>query len=246
MREDVALARVRDLVRQQYHSVPRRRFWMAVAGAITAVLAIALPLGALVFFHEGPWTGFAWDLLVRLPFALLCVAFVLVAVREARTGKWKALSAFALVFLLFALVTGLAWFKFVRQAWGLVRVLQLPGDGVHAVAVACHETTDPELIHQITADLRGAEWYSPDSHGWAPYAALTLRFADGQRAQYQLTEELAGDRLVIRLAPGDAGLAAVPHLAVSLEQASLLQVADRPRYNKRGTYRAIVGGSVCK
>ena len=246
MREDASRIRVGELLRQAYDRMPRRRFWVAVAGAITVALAIALPLGALVLFHEGPWTGFAWDLLVRLPFALLWIAFVLVAVREARTGRWKALSAFALVLLLFALVTGLAWLKLVRQAWGLVHLRQMPGDGVRAVAVACHETDDPRQIHQITADLRGAEWYSPDSHGWAPYAALTLRFADGHREQYQLTEELAQDRLVVRLAAGDAGLAAVPHLAVSLEQASLLQVADLPRYDKRGTYRAIVGRSVCK
>ena len=75
---------------------------------------------------------------------------------------------------------------------------------------------------------------------------MTLRFADGHRAQYRLTEQLAEGRLVIRLADGDAGLAAVPHLAASLERAGLLQVAELPRYDKRGTYRAIVGRSVCK
>ena len=120
MREDASRIRVGELLRQAYDRMPRRRFWVAVAGAITVALAIALPLSALVLFHEGPWTGFAWDFLVRLPFALLWIAFVLVAVREARTGRWKALSAFALVLLLFALVTGLAWLKLVRQAWGLV------------------------------------------------------------------------------------------------------------------------------
>ena len=61
-----------------------------------------------------------------------------------------------------------------------------------------------------------------------------------------MTQELAEDRLVIRLAVGDAGLAAVPHLAGSLEHASLLQVAGLPRYDKRGTYRAIFRRSVCK
>ena len=55
----------------------------------------------------------------------------------------------------------------------------------------------------------------------------------------------AYDRM-LRLAAGNAGMAAVPHLAVSLEQASLLQVADLRRYDTRGTYRAIVGRSVCK
>ncbi len=246
MREDAPLSRVGELLRHTYDRTPRPLFWTVVGGAISVALAVAIPLGALILFHEGPWTGFAWDLLVRLPFALVCIALFRIAVRAARTGERKVQSTFAVLLVLFALLTGLVWLKFVRQASSLVHVRQLPGDKVRAVAVACHETNDPLLIQMITADLREAEWYSPDAHGWAPYAALTLRLADGHREQYHLTQELAEDRLVIRLAVGDAGLAAVPHLAGSLEHASLLQVAGLPRYDKRGTYRAIFRRSVCK
>lgn len=157
MREGAPLRRVGELLRHQYDRMPRPLAWKAVAGAISVALAVAIPLSALLLFHEGPWTGFAWDLLVRLPFALLCIALVLVAVREARTGQCKALSTFALVLLPFALLTGLAWLKFVRQAWSLVHLRHLAGDGVRAVAVACHETNDPLLLRQIMADLRRAE-----------------------------------------------------------------------------------------
>lgn len=108
MREDASLKRVGELLRHQYHSVPRPLFWKAVAGAIAVALAVVIPLSALLLFHEGPWTGFAWDLLIRLPFAVVGIALVLVAVRQARAGQRKALPAFALVVLAFALVTGLA------------------------------------------------------------------------------------------------------------------------------------------
>src|SRR5258708_24900706 len=119
MREDALLKRVGELLRHQYHSMPRPLFWKAVAGAIAVALAVVIPLSALLLFHEGPWTGFAWDLLIRLPFAVVGIALVLVAVRQARAGQRKALPAFALVLLAFALVTGLAWRRFVRQARGL-------------------------------------------------------------------------------------------------------------------------------
>jgi hypothetical protein len=53
---------------------------------------IAAPFGALLIFHEGPWTGLLWGFLFRLPFVSVCIGFVVLIFGAAREGKWKKVS----------------------------------------------------------------------------------------------------------------------------------------------------------
>jgi len=207
---------------------------------------IAAPLVALLMFHEGPWTGLIWDLLFRMPFVMMCAGFVVLIVRAARGRRWKEVRDGILALALFGSVTFLACLQFARQLRGLLHFRQMQLDQVRSVTVECHSTEDPALIRGIIADLRRANWYSPDSHGWGPYAALTLRFADGHFEIYTLTEVLAEGRLVLHPAPGNSGLLAIPHLSQSLERAGLLSVTSHLRYDNKGLYDAVVPSSVCK
>jgi hypothetical protein len=151
-----------------------------------------------------------------------------------------------LVLIFFGLLTSWAWFQFVRHVQSVVHFRQLQPRKVIEVGVGCHATADPNVVEQIMTDLHGAQWYSPDSHGWSPYAKLTLKFADGHSEYYSLTHTLAEGRLVVRWNGSNAILLAVPHLADSMEQAGLLRVASFPRYDNKGLYQAIVPPSVCK
>jgi hypothetical protein len=216
-----------------------------VTGICLGVL-IATPLAALLMFHEGHWTGFLWDFLFRLPFVLMCIGFVVLIARAAREGKWKEVLQGVLVLALFGTITSVATLEFARQLRGLIHFRRMQSSRVRSVAVECHSTNDSALVGGIIADLQKAEWYSPDSYGWAPYATLTLSFTDGRVEVYTLTEALAEGRLVVHPAPGNSGLLAIPHLSDSLQRAGLLSVSLHPRYDKKGFYKAVVPGSVCK
>ncbi|HKW63108.1 MAG TPA: hypothetical protein VJN89_11225 [Candidatus Acidoferrum sp.] len=146
----------------------------------------------------------------------------------------------------FGMLTSLMTFEFARQLRGLIHFRRMQSSQVLSVAVECHSTADSAMVSAIIADLQKAEWYSPMSHGWAPYAAITFRFTDGHVETYTLTEVLAEGRLVVRPAAGNSGLLAMPHLSDSLHRAKLLSVLSRPRYDNKGFYEAIVPGSVCK
>ncbi|HYK83372.1 MAG TPA: hypothetical protein VEU55_09550 [Gemmatimonadales bacterium] len=232
----------RELLLQAYYRLPSGHRWQIIAASLALGVVLALPLGALILFHEGPWTGLAWDLLVRLPFALLMVYCLVAALRSARGGRWKD----AAMLVPIALLPAMVWVPIVRQGVGLLQLHRIAGDQVRAVTVACHATQDPVAIGEITTDLRAAEWYSPDSHGWTPYVDVTLTYADGHVERVALTRVLAEGRLVLRLGGGNAGLAAVPHLAVPLERAGLARVAALPRQIAPGSYEAIVPASVCR
>lgn len=241
-----ALPDVRTFLRQAYDRIPRRRFWIAITASFSLGILIALPLAALLIFHEGPWTGFLWDFLFRLPFVAMCLGFVGLLVRGARQRRWKEVLQGIVVLALFGTITFVACRQFVLQLGGLLRFRRLQVNQVRSVAVECHSSDDPGMLREIVGDLRAAEWYSPDSHGWAPYVALTLRFADGHIEIYTLTEILAEGRLVVHPAPGNSGLLAIPHLSDSLQRAGLLSVSSHLRYDKKGLYDAIVPSSVCK
>jgi hypothetical protein len=246
MQDPAQVRPLRGGFQQLYSGVPRRRFWAVIAGGLGLGIAFAVPLTALILFHEGPWTGFLWDLLFRLPFLLL-VLFLLVEVsRSLRTGKLKEAMKGLLVLIFFGLLTSWAWFQFVRHVQSVVHFRQLQPRKVIEVGVGCHATADANVVEQIMTDLRGVQWYSPDSHGWSPYAELTLKFADGHSEYYSLTHTLAEGRLVVRWNGSNAILVAVPHLADSMEHAGLLRVASFPRYDNKGFYQAIVPPSVCK
>jgi hypothetical protein len=229
-----------------HSSVPRRRFWLVIAGSVGIGLALAAPLSLLLMLHEGPWTGFLWDLLFRLPFLLLLFFLLVGGLRSIRAGKLKeAAKAFAgLAF--FGLIMSLFWFEFARHVQAVIHFHQLQAQQIRGVRVACHATDDLIVVQQIVRDLRGAQWYSPDSHGWSAYADLTLEFADGHKEYYSLTEALAEGRLVVRLSGGNAVLLAVPELDKTMQEAGLLKVASYPRYDNKGFYQAIVPPSVCK
>ena len=236
----------RSLLRHAYNTLPRRRFWRVLAIGICLGVLIATPLVVLLVFHEGNWTGFLWDFLFRLPFVVMCIGFVVLIVRAAREHKWKEVLQGVLVLAFFGTITSFATLEFTRQLRGLLHFRSMPSGQVSTVTVECHSTVDSGLVSGIIADLRRAEWYSPGSHGWAPYATFTLTFTDGHVEVYTLTEVLAESRLVVHPAPGNSGLLAVPHLSDSLQRAGLLSVSLRPRYDNKGFYEAIVPGSVCK
>ena len=236
----------RELLRHAYNTMPRRRFWRAVLTGICVGVLVGAPLLALLLFHEGHWTGFLWDFLFRLPFVLMCIGFVVLIFRAAREGKWKEVSKGVLVLAFFGTLTSIATVEFARQLRGLIHFRQMQSSQVRSVSVECHSTTDSAMVSGIIADLKRAEWYSPDSHGWGPYATLTLSLTNGHVEVYTLTEVLAEGRLVVHPAPGNSGLLAVPHLSDSLQRAGLLSVSSRPRYDNRGFYQAIVPSSVCK
>lgn len=245
MPQDPQLPGVRALPRQAHDTMPPRRFRKTVALGIGLAVLIGAPIGALLVDHEGPWTGLLWDSLVRLPFVLVCFGFVVLTVRAARDRKWKKVLQGCLVLAFFGTITSVASLQFARQLRGLIHFRRMQGP-VRSVTVGCQTTEDVTLVAKILSDLRKAEWYSPDSHGWAPYTALTLKFADGHVESYALTEVLAEDRLVLHPAEGDSGLLAVPKLTISLGRAGLLSVSSHPRYDKKGFYEAIVPSSVCK
>ena len=236
----------RALLRHAYNTMPRRRFWRIVVTGICLGVLTATPFVVLLISHEGNWTGFLWDLLFRLPFVLMCVGFVVLIVRAARERKWKDVLQGVLVLTLFGTITSFVTLEFAHQLRGLIHFRGIQSSQVSTVAVECHSTTDSVLVSGIIADLRRAEWYSPASHGWAPYATLTLVFTDGRVEVYTLTEVLAEGRLVVHPAPGNSGLLAVPHLSDSLQRAGLLNVSSHPRYDNKGFYEAIVPSSVCK
>lgn len=246
MNESPQKAQIGELLRQFYKTVPRRRFWLVVARGIGIGILLGAPVVALLLYHEGAWTGFIWDLLFRLPFLLLVIAFLAQTVRSVRSGKFKeAMKGFP-VLIFFGLITSLAWYEFVQHMQAAIHFHRLETAQVREVRVGCHTTEDSLTVQQISNDLRGAEWYSPDSHGWSTYADLMLRFADGHTENYSLTHILAEGRLVVRW-PGNNGvLVAVPNLAKTMQEAGLLKVAAYPRYDNKGYYLAIVPPSVCK
>jgi hypothetical protein len=218
---------------------------MTVAAGLGLGLLLGLPLGLLIMFHEGPWAGFLWDLLWRLPFALLCIFLIIQFTNALRTRQFKGAGTAILVLVFFCSLTGFAWYGFARHVSSVIRFHRLVPEQVRAVSVACHVTDDSHFVEQIVQDLRGAQWYSPDSHGWEPYAPLTIVLADGRREDYSLTRVLAENRLVIRVPRGDRNLLAVPDLRKSMEAAGLLQVASYPRFDKKGLYEALVPSSLC-
>ena len=209
-------------------------------------MLVATPFVFLLIFHERPWTGFLWDFLFRLPFVMMCLAFVVLILRAACQRHWKEVLQGIAVLALFGTVTFVASLQLARQLQGLLHFRRLQPEAVRSVSVECHSTDNPAFVRAIVADLRAAGWYSPDSHGWTPYAAFTLRFADGHFEIYTLTEVLAEGRMVLHPAPGNSGLLAIPHLAQPLERAGLLTVSSHLRYDKRGLYDSIVPTSVCK
>jgi hypothetical protein len=246
MAQNQEMPDARAVLRQAYNTMPRRRFWRVLLIGIGLGVVIAVPLVALLMFHEGPWSGFLWDFLFRLPFAVMSFGFVVLIARPGRQRKWKEVLQGVLALGFFGTLTLFVWLQFARQLGGLVHFHRMQFGQLRSVTVECHSTDDPAFIGGIISDLRRAEWYSPDSHGWAPYAALTLRFTDGHFETYRLTEILAKGRLVLHAASGNSGLLAIPHLSVSLQRASLLGVSSHPRYDKPGFYEAIDPGSVCK
>jgi len=219
---------------------------MLVAGGIATGLAIGAPFLALLLWHEGPWSGFLWNLLFRVFFSLVCCVLLVESIKAAKGGRWKEVAKGLGVFAFFTVIISLFWLQFGRQLSLVVHLHRLPDGQVRALSVACHSTDDPDSIRQIVSDLRGAQWYSPDSHGWSDYADLTLSFADGHEEHFSLTEVLAEGRLVVRLNTENAGLAAIPHLSDSMQRAGLLKVASYPRYDNKGFYQAIVPPSVCR
>jgi hypothetical protein len=228
--------------------MPRLHVWLLIAGAIGIGALIAAPFALLLMFHEGPWSGFLWDLLNRLPFLMIVIVLLTGVLQSFRSGKRKDAALLFLVLIFFGLLGTLAWFEFVRHMQSLVHFHRLQPLQVREVRVACHTTTDPLAVQQIMTDLQGAQWYSPDSHGWSPYADLTIEFADGRTESYALTKILAEGRLVVNVHQRGVGwvLLAVPNLADSMQQASLLKTASYPRYDNKGLYQAIVPTSVCK
>jgi hypothetical protein len=189
------------------------RLWITLAAGLGLGLLFGLPLGLLVIFHDGPWTGFLWDLLWRLPFAFLCLFLIIQFTKAFRAKELKgAGTGLILVVLFFCSLTGFAWYSFAWHVSSVIHFHRLAPDEVRAVRVGCHVTEDWHSVKQIAMDLRGAEWYSPDSHGWAPYALVILEFADGHREEYSLTRVLAENRLVIRVPRGGRNLLAVPRL----------------------------------
>ena len=100
--QDHAQARqFRGALQQLYNSVPRWRFWAVIAGGLGLGIVLAVPLAALILFHEGPWTGFLWDLLFRLPFLLLFLFLVVEVLRSLRIGKLKEAMKGFLVLIFF-------------------------------------------------------------------------------------------------------------------------------------------------
>jgi len=246
MSENAKPANLGEALRQLRAKTPRGRFWLAVLGSCALGMAIAAPLVVLLLYHEGAWSGFLWDLLFRLPFLLLAFAMALALSRAVRDRKYAEAAKLFLALVFFGALNIMVWFVFVRQAQGLMHFRRLHAEQVREVKVGCHDTTDAQRVQQILNDLRGVEWFSPDSHGWSAYADFTLRFADGHSENYSFTEILAGKRMVVRLAGANSVLLAVPNLARSLQEAGLLKVATYPRYDNKGYYYAIVPPSVCK
>jgi len=236
----------RNALRALYTRTPRLHFWLLIAGAIGIGVLIALPFALLLMFHEGPWTGFLWDLLFPVPFLVLVIVLLALILRAIRSGQRKEAAQLLLGLLFIGLPTALAWLGFVQHVQSLVHFHRLQPHQVREVRVACHTTSDPLALQQIMTDLQGAQWYSPDSHGWSPYADLTLVFSDGHTESYSLTKILAEGRLVVRSEGKNSVLLAVPHLAASMQQAGLLKTASYPRYDNKGVYQSIVPPSVCK
>jgi hypothetical protein len=243
MQENPQIAQFRESLQRLYTSAPKRRFWLVVAGSVGLGMALAAPLVFLLMFHEGPWTGFLWDLLFRLPFLLLLVVLLIEGLRSIRAGKLKEAAKAFLIFVFFGSIMTFFWFEFARHVQEVIHFRRLRAQQVRVVRVACHATDDLIVVQKIVTDLRGAQWYSPDSHGWSPYADLT---ADGHKEYYSLTQFLAEGRLVVRMGGGDSVLVAVPELGNAMQQAGLLKVASYPRYDNKGYYQAIVPPSVCK
>jgi len=246
MSEHVKPTNFGEALRQLKGKTPRARFWLTIIGSLTLGMAIAAPLVTLLLYHEGAWSGFLWDLLFRLPFLLLAIAMALAVFRAIRDRKYMDAAKLLLVLVFFGAINVLAWSVFVRHVQGVMRFRRLQAEQVREVRVGCHATADEQQVRQIARDLHEAKWFSPDSHGWSAYADFTLRFADGHYESYSLTEFLAGDQLVVRLAGANAVLLAVPNLAGSMQEAGLLKVATYPRYDNKGYYQAIVPPSVCK
>ena len=246
MNENSSMTSVAHLLVERLRAaMPKARWRMKVAGALGLGLMIAFPLGLLLMFHKGPWTGFFWDLLIRLPFALFCILMAVLLASALRARQLKDAGKLFLILAFFGALTSFACRSFVLRVSSLFHFHRLRPEQVHAVKVACHATDDPHSVQQIVQDLRGAQWYSPDSHGWEPYAPLAIMLADGRREEYSLARVLAENRLVVRLQGGNAVLLAVPHLRASMEAAGLLKVASYPRYDKKGSYQALDPASVC-
>jgi hypothetical protein len=222
----------------QLNSVSKARRFVRIAFLFAVSIAVGATIPALLMIHQGPWAGFLWDFLFRLPFLLLCVAFVIQFVRSIHSGDRKGAAKALPVLIFFGLITSIAWFEFVRHVRSIVHFHQLQPLSVRQVKLACHTTADPISFHQIVMDLKRAQWFSPDSHGWSPYADLSLEFADGHTENYPLTKILADGRLVIKTEGTDSGLLAIPHLSESVQQTGLLKY--------KGFYQAIVPFSVCK
>jgi len=246
MKDNPQALHFRDSLRALYTKTPRLRFWILIAGALGIGVLVAVPFALLLMFHEGPWTGFFWDLLFRLPFLVLVIVLLALILRAVRSGQRKEVAQLFLGLIFIGLPTALAWFEFVQHVQSLVHFHRLQPRQVREVRVACHTTADPLAVQQIMTDLQGAQWYSPDSHGWSPYADLTLVFSDAHTESYSLTKILAEGRLVVRSEEKNSVLLAVPHLAASMQQAGLLKAASYPRYDNKGVYQAIVPTSICK
>jgi hypothetical protein len=243
--DDSSKKQFRELWERARGSMTATRFWITVTASMLLGVLIASPIALLLLFHSGPWTGFLWDLLFRLPFVLLCLFMVIQLVMTLRSRQFKEAGQMFLFLAFFGTITTIACYGFIRQISFLAHLHSLPARQLRTVSVACHSTDNPATVAQIAEDLRGAQWYSPDSHGWAPYAALRLEFTDGHREEYALTKILADGRLVVRLPGKNTVLLAVPDLRAAMEAAGLLQVATYPRYDNKGVYEALAPSSVC-